>query len=399
MDIYLKQEKFHQLVFRRYFVAPLLPEEITIRKFLCYYQELACKEYFTEAKLHAFLGHLYDAKFQVYLTNYGSYSLFVYSLSAVEPLYVEDDEYTIERLEEAFESLVIPKMGNHQADFSLFQRAYEIFESDLLSLEENTASKAYQQAIELYFKGTNREFNSYGNLTDLKKIQPKDVYLYYKKLMTEESISIGTGNLDKKSTVKAITLTPKTGYHFKERGTPKPYIEKKLRGHQGYLTLIYETGIYADDPLYYACMFLNHILGGTSSSYLFQLVREKYGLCYSIHSTYLGATGIIVITCVLDPMQVKKGLSAIEEAILEILKLQFSLEEIQKYYISNHNLAEDYIDTAIQNYISDHYFLDTPKSFEEVNQMKKVSKEDILKVYQGLNKAFVYVLGGKINEK
>lgn len=399
MDIYLKQEKFHQIVLRRYYVAPLLPKELTLRKFLCYYQELACRSYSTEAKLDTFLGQLYDAKFHVYLSHFGSYSLFVYSLSAVDPAYISDQDYTLERLEEAFEKLVVPKMGNRQADDSLFQRAYEIFESDLLSLEENTASKAYQQAIELYFKGTNREFNSYGNLADLKKIHPKDVYAYYQNLIKEESISIGTGNINQNFSLENITLTPKREYHFKERGNPKPYIEKKYRGHQCYVTIFYETGIFADDPLYYACMFLNHILGGTSSSYLFQLVREKYGLCYSIHSTYLGATGILVITCALDPMQVKKGLSAIEEAFLEIPKLEFFLEEIQNYYISNHNLGEDYIETAIQNYISDHYFLDTPKSTEEVEQMKKVSKEDILTVYQGLKKAFVYVLGGKHYEK
>ncbi|MDE6660428.1 MAG: insulinase family protein, partial [Anaeroplasmataceae bacterium] len=154
-----------------------------------------------------------------------------------------------------------------------------------------------------------------------------------------------------------------------------------------------------NDTLFFACYFLNHILGGGGSSYLFRRVREKSGLCYSICSSYMGATGIIVIMCVLDPKDVKKGIKEIEKAVEDISNLDFDLEEVKKYFISSQLLQTDYLDTGIENYISDNYFLDTPKSKDEIMCFNKVTKEDILKVYKRLKKSFVYILGGKVDER
>ncbi|MDE6407404.1 MAG: insulinase family protein [Anaeroplasmataceae bacterium] len=397
MDIYIKQEKFHQVILKKYFIAPIVKEEQTIRKFLCYYQELACKTYSTEAKMNTILGDLYDAKFHVYLTTFGSYSLFVYSLCAVDPSYVDDEKYTIERLKEEFEAFIEAKMNSASASKLLFERAYEIFESDLLSLKENMQAISIENALLHYFKGTSREYTRYGTLEDLEKITPRSLFLYYQKLKKEETISIGTGHSPIKEETKDIKLTPKKNYLFKNRGNPPLTLSEKCKGRQCYLNIIYETNTFSDDKFFSACAFLNQILGGGGSSYLFRKVREKYGLCYSISSSYMGASGIILITCVLDPKNVKKGISAIEEALEEIPKLDFDLEEIRNIFISKVRLQEDYLDTAIENYLMDTYFLDTPKSCDVIKDYKNVTKDDILEVYKRLKKSFVYVLGGRIH--
>lgn len=397
MDIYIHQDKFHQVVLKQFHIKKMNKEEQTIRRFLCYYQELACNKYPSESKMNEVLGELYDAKFHVTLTSFGSYSLFIYSLTAVDPKYIEDEEYTLEKLEEIFTELTYPCMAKTKANLSVFNRAYEIYESDLLSILENTQAVAYQEAVLEYFKGTDRAFYSYGSLEELSRITPKKLFDYYQTLQKEETISICTGHIPSSKKMVDATLTPKKNYHFKDRGTPPSFIRIPNSSKQCYLHIIYETNIFADDPLYYACMCLNHILGGNSSSYLFGIVREKYGLCYSIHSTYLAASGIIILSCTLDPSSLNQGLEAIEEAFKELPKLNFDLEETKKHFISNHYLGEDYIDTAIQNYLSDHYFLDTPKSTKEVEALKHVSKQDILSAFHKLTKTFTYVYGGKKN--
>ncbi|MDE5855818.1 MAG: hypothetical protein K2H06_02100, partial [Anaeroplasmataceae bacterium] len=125
MDIYIEQKKFHQIILKKYYITPIVKEDQTIRKFLCYYQELACKSYPTEAKMNMILGNLYDAKFHVYLTNFGSYGAFVYSLCAVDPSYIEDKEYTLKKIEEIFELLIEARMNSASANKALFLRAYE----------------------------------------------------------------------------------------------------------------------------------------------------------------------------------------------------------------------------------------------------------------------------------
>ncbi|MDE5546929.1 MAG: insulinase family protein [Anaeroplasmataceae bacterium] len=397
MDIFIKQDMFHQIMLKKYFVAPIVKEEQTIRRFLCYYQELACKAYPTEAKMNSILGDLYDAKFHVYLTTFGSYSVFVYSLCAVDPSYIDDENYTLNRLEEEFELFLEAKMNSATANKALFERAYEIFESDLLSLKENLQSISVENTLLHYFKGTTREYSRFGTFEDLEKITPKKLFLYYQKLKNEETISIGTGRLSFKENPQAITLTPKRNYLFKDRGNPPHSLSEPSKSKQCYLNVIYETNTFSDDRLFSACAFLNHILGEGGSSYLFRKVREKYGLCYAISSSYMGASGIILISCVLDPKNVKKGIEAIEEAVEEIEKLEFDLEEIRNVFISKTRLMEDYLDTAIENYFMDTYFLDTPKSSQAIKGYQNVTMKDILEVYKRLKKSFVYVLGGKVH--
>ncbi|MCM1130068.1 MAG: insulinase family protein [Roseburia sp.] len=397
MDIYIHQDKFHQIVLKKYYISKIKKEEMTIRRLLCYYQELACKSYPTEAKMSLILGELYDAKFHVSLTFFASYSLFTYTLTAVDPTFLEDKEYTLKRIEEIFLLLIEAKMNSASADKVLFNRACEIYESNLLSLKENLQTISIDRALMHYFKGTTRDFSNYGNLEELSKITPKMLFSYYERLKEEETISIGTGRMPASKLEKNITLTPKRNYHFKDRKNPCKQIIEKAKSQQCYLNIIYETHLFLDDPLSTACSFLNYILGGSSSSYLFQKVREEQGLCYYISSSYLGASGIILISCILDPKNIDKALKAIDEALEEIKNFNFDLDEIKNIFISNHRFLEDDLDTVIQNYLSDTYFLDTPKSLKEISLYRKVTQEDIGKVYQGLKKSFVYILGGNVD--
>lgn len=397
MDIVLHQNKFHQVVMKRFFITPLIPKNQTIRKLLCYYQELACKDYPTESKLEEILGNLYDAKFQVNTTTFGTFSILEYSLTAVDPALLNDESYTMEKLENCFEKFLKPKMGRATADLELFHRAYEILESDLFSLKEDQMMYSHSRAISTYFKNTNRDFFPYGSLTELKKITPKQLYEYYQDVMKEEAISILTGKLNLEGQGKA-SLAPKQNYFFKDRSCKISLKRENSENTQSYLQIIYETSTYSNDALYYPMLCLNYLLGGSDSSLLFNIVREKYGLCYSIHSTYYAATGILMISAALDPKDEEKGMMAIEEAIQSLENFKFDLEPIQNHFVSSILLGEDYIDTAIYNYLYDTYFLDTPKTTEELKHIMKVKKEDIISAYHRIKKSFTYILGGKSHE-
>lgn len=399
MDICLKQEKFHRIIFKKYRIKKLVKEEQTIRNLLCYYQELACKSYRTEAKMNYILGYLYDAKFKVNLTSFGSYSVIEYSLTAADPALIKDGAYTRDALEEYFTAFIEPVMRNGQAVKGLFDRAYEIYESDLLSREENLQAMAFKKAISSYFAGTSRDFSTFGSLDELKKITPADLYQYYLGTLQEETISFLSGNVEEKKNLQGITLTPKSQYHFKERGNPEDFHHEALPSEQCYVEIIYELGIYANDRLYYPMMFLNYILGGQASSLLFRIVREKYGLCYSISSVYLGATGILVLSAILHPQDYKKLMEAISEAFAVLKTGDFTIEEARNFYKSAHYIGKDYIETAVQNYLSDSYFLDSPKSFSELEEIDKVSKEDVLEAFHKVEQSFIYVYGGESIER
>lgn len=394
MDIYLRQEKFHRITFKFYRVSKLKKSEQTIRNLLCYYQELACKKYASEGLMTATLGNFYDAKYRVGLTNFGSYSVMEYSLTAIDPLYIEDKDYNLEKLENLFKDLIEAKMGQGKAMVKLFNRAFEIYKSDLLDHDENLQAVAFNRAISTYFKGTERDFSSYGCLDELEKITPDELYKYYQKVKKEESIMIASGNIDEKNNNPYYTLKPKKNYHFRKRNSVEKTVKVSADSTQCYLEIFYETNTFADDELYYATMLLNYVFGGHSNSKLFRTVREKYGLCYSINSMYLGATGIIVVSAIINLVDLDKTLKAIEECEKELKAQDFEIEEARNYYISALANGLDYLETAVNNYLADNFFLDTPKSDKELECLRKVTKEDVYQAFLKLKQSFVFVYGG-----
>lgn len=89
-------------------------------------------------------------------------------------------------------------------------------------------------------------------------------------------------------------------------------------------------GIPFDDPLSYEMTLLNNILGGSNSSMLFQEVREKLGLTYSIYSepTFYDDIGILEISFGVSKEKAKDALKAICKVICIIKGKTFTREDV-----------------------------------------------------------------------
>ena len=167
---------------------------------------------------------------------------------------------------------------------------------------------------------------------------------------------------------------------------------------QCYLEVIYDTGVYSLDKLGIAARALNFIFGGKSASNLFNIVREKYGLCYSISSMYLGASGIIIVSSIINYSDIDKVLEAIDEAYNKIGNLDFDIDEIKEYFISNFINSKDNFNTLVDNYFLDNYFLKDNESYKELEKIDKLKIEDIKEVFENTKRSFVYAYGGKKND-
>ena len=69
---------------------------------------------------------------------------------------------------------------------------------------------------------------------------------------------------------------------------------------QGKLCMGFTVPVTNRSPELPAMQMLNMILGGGMTSKLFQNVREKMSLCYSIDSAYYGAKGIVLVNAGID---------------------------------------------------------------------------------------------------
>lgn len=395
MDIIIEQTKFHRILLKKFLIRPLDIKEIAIRNLLCYYQELICKKYPQEEQMLQFLEELYDAKFKVDILHYGTYSLFEYSLECVDPFYIEDQTYTLDVLIDAFDLLTIPYFKNGCAEPMAFKRALEIYQSDLYSYLDSFEMRAFDQAIKTYFKGTLREYSKLGSLSEIEKITPKDLYQYYLKIQKDETLTIMTGRgVQTKETIGHISF--KKDFQFKKRNPVSQRIHEPFISKQCYLEVIYDPQIFADDPLYPSMLVLNYILGGSPFSKLFYEVREQEGLCYSISSSYLATSGILILSCSTEKNLVPKVLKSVEK-VFKTLFNSISLKEIKESILSLKLEEEDYIETAVYSYLTDHFFLDYPSTVKEIESIKLVTLKSLQQAYEKMKCSLIYTFGGDEN--
>ncbi|MBM4441452.1 MAG: insulinase family protein [Candidatus Rokubacteria bacterium] len=91
-------------------------------------------------------------------------------------------------------------------------------------------------------------------------------------------------------------------------------------------------GLRHSAPERYALFLLNDVIGGSMSSRLFQEVRERQGLVYSIHSgvqAYLD-TGVLYLYAASDPGNVSKVLKATLKEIRELKKNGITADELTR---------------------------------------------------------------------
>jgi predicted Zn-dependent peptidase len=86
------------------------------------------------------------------------------------------------------------------------------------------------------------------------------------------------------------------------------------------------------DARRYALRLLSIILGENMSSRLFQVVRERYGLAYSIHTSagFFADTGAFVISAGLDNKRLEKALGLIGRELRRITRRPPSADELER---------------------------------------------------------------------
>lgn len=109
------------------------------------------------------------------------------------------------------------------------------------------------------------------------------------------------------------------------------YIFFKKKTEQNHLTLSF-PGCSNSDPQLYAMILLNNALGGGMSSRLFQEIREKRGLAYSVYSyhTSYADSGLFTVYAGTAPKQTKEVLDLTLEQMEELAVKGLSDEELHR---------------------------------------------------------------------
>ena len=221
-----------------------------------------------------------------------------------------------------------------QADID---KELNVIMQEIASVNDNPDDLVYEKFYSLAFPNQSIGRSILGDSINLAKFKKQDFISFLEKHYTTENIYISVaGNIEHdkvmnfaekyflsfSSTLEQESTTATYSGGFK-------YTKKTLE--QTSIALGFESMPYSNLTEFYYTQILSVILGGGLSSRLFQTIREKIGLAYSVgsfNSSYYDS-GVFSIYASTDHKNVTKLLDSL---IIEINKIQenISEEELQR---------------------------------------------------------------------
>ncbi len=293
-----------------------------------------------------------------------------------------------------------------------------VFTAKFVELEKKTAidnietaindkrSYAIERAMKTICKGEPASVCSYGTVEKAKLITPDSAYKAYRRMLeTMPCEIICTGCSDFEGVAEKFAAAfEKAGRHDIENTTialspvktQTEEVTERLTVNQSKLVLGFKS--HSDDDA--ALVLLQKIFGGTTSSKLFQNVREKMSLCYYCSAARNDLKGIMLVNSGVENENIEKTKNAVIDQLEEIKNGNFTNEDINFAEMAIKNDFKSVADSA--GNVSNWYFdcirkndIVTPE--EKLERYLGVSKERIIAAAKSMVLDSVYVLTGNEN--
>ena len=184
-----------------------------------------------------------------------------------------------------------------------------------------------------------------GTIDSINNMSRNTVFNYYKKRYLPQDLVVAVaGNIKHKRVVAMVEEALSRDNFLDVQGTPqiRPNTPVK-RGKQGRVGIIYRKseqahmfygmeGVARNDDRRFTMGVLSSALGGGMSSRLFQEIREKRGLAYSVYSyaQQFAGSGQIGFYAGCNPSKATEVISIIQEVLADVASNGMSHEEIER---------------------------------------------------------------------
>lgn len=404
-----KTDKFKQTTFRITLKEPILKENITRRSLLYNVLFSSSKKYNSERKINIRKEELYGMSFSFSNNRIGNY------LNTTITIKVLDEKYTEKGILEQSISLLSDLLLDPLVEDNHFQKDKvdlykEKTKSRLSTIKEDASLYANIRAKEVYDDSI-LSYRMIGYIEDIDEINEYNLYDYYKEIIKNNILDfyvVGNVELEQiedyidKYFKKLINdSTNPDDYELNTKIDKERKYTETINNEQSILVILSKLNKPTNYERYYVSSFLSYILGGGSSSKLFNIVREQESLCYYIFSNYRMFDNVLTINSGINNTNYKKTVKLIKKIIKDISKGNISEEEITncKTLINNDFDAIDENATSIIHYMIDVDTLKLDELEKRRQQINKVTKKDIVNLAKKIKIQNIYLLEGVKNEK
>ena len=180
-------------------------------------------------------------------------------------------------------------LQNSVFDQSELDREQQVIVQEIGAARDNPDDHVFDLFQEAAFPDQPIGRNILGTVDSVKSFSPGTIRDYMERnYVGDQMVVCAAGNVDHEA---LVDIASNRFHDLRAEGAPVPEKAKYVGGEnrilsdheQAHIVLGFEGRAYNSDG-FYAAQILASILGGGMSSRLFQEVREKRGLCYSVYS-------------------------------------------------------------------------------------------------------------------
>ena len=403
----ISTDKFKTNLFAIFLTTPLTRENVTKNALISAVLRMGTKDMPEQRLISQELENMYGASFDCGVEKNGDNQVLKFYLEVLNDEYLPEKEEISKKALELLTSIVADPVVENDS----FKNEYVESEKNTLRrlIEgkiDNKARYALDRCTEEMYKGKPFGLYKYGYIEDLDSINNKDLYEYYKDLLSTCKIDVfvsglNIDNLDEDKILgifnrKEINYIPNTFTKI-ENGINEPkVITEKMDVTQGKLMIGMDV-VDIEDNQEYAASVYSVILGGGANSKLFQNVREKASLAYAIGASYIKKKNSIFIRSGIEISNYEKALNLIKDQLELIRNNEFTDDEIesakQLLYASLKGIKESQ-DTEITYCFANELSRKDISIEENIENIKAVTREEILDIASKVKINTIYFLTG-----
>lgn len=402
----IKTNRFKTLTIRVCLRDKVVKEEITLRNALSSFLTYSTDTYQTKRDFELHSQDLYVASISGKTYRSGTHNMINFYLTILNEKYTEKG-----MLEESIkffsDVLFNPNFNNIVKAQEAFDYLYKSGKSALMGLKENPT--AYSMLRMLESMGTDEPFSyrDIGYLEDLEKITLNDLIDYYKKVLNSSLVDIYIiGDFNEKTIVSLMKKymkfntfkRPKINQIFHHKKMPRKIkiLREPTSGQQSKLSIGCKISDLSEFEMNYVLTLYNLLLGGSSESKFFQVIREKNSLAYYVSSYLHKLDHLLLIRAGISKENFEKVLKLIKKLMKDMEQGKISDEEIETAkieYISRLKEIEDNSAAITETFIAKDV-LNLGDIEERKKEIMKVTCDDLIRVAKKIKIDTVFLLEG-----
>ena len=403
-------EKFKSIYISYNFTIPMKNKEMfSYNALLGAIMQKGAKKYPNLKSIENKLSMLYGATYDINVDKYGDLYNFQFRMNFINRKFLPDNEELLDEvLDFLYEMIYNPKDWTDDE----IEREKEFILEKINERKDEKLAYASQKMEEILCKDEPYGTYIFGDEKIVKFATKEDLKNAYENIIGSTVNVYVAGNLNGYDNIEKVieekfankvTNTQKledlptdnTKINSKEHiytkdSEPQDIVQSAI-SLGGYI-----KGITVEDSLPLA--IFNGIFGVTPSCKLFQNVREKASLCYTVSARILKLKGLIIVYAGINAQNYEKAVSLIKEQLEDMKKGNFTDEELQcsidSAIASLRDVRESKYLRCMFKY-SNKIAYKKDMSFEEIEEAyKKITREDIIRVANKIEFTNEFIIGG-----